>query len=814
MDVSIFNCNLCLAYSTHEFASFKKHFVRFHKNDPNFSVACRIDSCAYTTNSWSSYKVHVHRKHKDIDTEPNDMIVEEEDEEDPPVLPFMREPDLRHFNSMFTLSLEAKHNVSQAGINNIVSTVENLVESHIKVYQKQIVRKMESVGMHPDVVNDIQINTSLEAFSSNAKRKAYYRKNLESWIEPQEVVVGKKYVTEKGKLHCLSRVGYIVPFKECLRQLLHLPEVWAHVQSPYVSQNEFMYDICDGDVLKNHPIFLEDKKALQVILNCDDMEIVNPLGSHVKKHKITMYYFTLANIPPEYRSKLHTIQLLAVCKTRDARSPDAERKILADFVNTIKEMETGGIEIDLHGEKHKIKGTLVIAPADTLASNWLGKFKEGVSFALKNCRRCEVENSKMKNVYIESQTVLRSKEKHIERCASLLELSKQAREYWSKLWGINGTSELLKIEGFDMISGLVQDPMHVLLEGVVAHQLAHTLYRFIYVQLYFDLKYLNTAILGFRYSYLHSEARPEPVEKKQIDGSGSIKQTASAMLTLVHTLPIIIGHKIPNGDAYWINTLRLIQIVIFCTSFYCTRDTAMYLQNLIAEYLYNFKSLHPKASFIPKMHYMVHLPSQMLMYGPLRHHWCMRFEGKNGYFSNKKYRNFKNVPLSLASRHQMYMAYMQTGYDGGRSTSFLYTGDTVPSGTEIIFADEYPELVEEFLQVANVHATTVYQVNHVTIHGNQYRKGCALVLDYDDDDIPTFAVILDIIVHDHVKYFILDVMESELNGHILCYAIQSIGKKTLLRHSSLTFKWPLSVYEYQGSSVVMNANSHTYINPF
>ncbi|XP_006814527.1 uncharacterized protein LOC102801076, partial [Saccoglossus kowalevskii] len=315
--------------------------------------------------------------------------------------------------------------------------------------------------------------------------------------------------------------------------------------------------------------------------------------------------------------------------------------------------------------------------------------------------------------------------------------------------------------------------MHVLLEGVVPHELSHVLFRFIFVQSLFTLKWFNSAIRGFPYSYLHSSSKPEPIEKKHIDGCGTIKQSASAMLTLVHILPVIIGHRIPLDDVYWKNTLRLVQIVLFCTSSYCTRDTAMYLKNLIAEYLYNFKSLYPKASFIPKMHYMVHLPTQMLMYGPLRHHWCMRFEGKNGYFTNKRYKNFRNIPLTLASRHQMYMAYMQAGHEGGRSSSFLYAGDKVGSGVEITFGEVYPELLQAFCQLTMVCVEKVYQTSFVAIHGNEYRRGCALVINYDED-IPVFGILFDIIVLDHVKYFILEEVEAEFNGHILVYAIKPL----------------------------------------
>ena len=145
-------------------------------------------------------------------------------------------------------------------------------------------------------------------------------------------------------------------------------------------------------------------------------------------------------------------------------------------------------------------------------------------------------------------------------------MSKPASRYWSKIWGINAKSVLCDLSGFDLMTGLVQDPMHVLLEGVLLHEITQILYRFIYVQSLFTLKWFNTAIHGFNYSYLHAKAKPEAIDKNHIVGTGRIKQTASAMLTLIQTLPVIIGHKVPKGDVNWVNTLRLIQIVLLCTS--------------------------------------------------------------------------------------------------------------------------------------------------------------------------------------------------------------------------------------------------------
>lgn len=137
-----------------------------------------------------------------------------------------------------------------------------------------------------------------------------------------------------------------------------------------------MYDICDGTYVQNHSLFKQNPKALQIILNTDDVEIVNPLGSHIKKHKLSMFYFTIANIRPEFRSQLQTIQLLAIAKTRPLRKHSAVGKLLEDFISAVNRLSSGGVKLFIHGQFYNIEGALVCAPCDTLAANWLGQLKK------------------------------------------------------------------------------------------------------------------------------------------------------------------------------------------------------------------------------------------------------------------------------------------------------------------------------------------------------------------------------------------------------------------------------------------------------
>ena len=50
--------------------------------------------------------------------------------------------------------------------------------------------------------------------------------------------------------------------------------------------NGVLNDYCDGKKFKEHPLFLMDSNALQLILYYDELELCNVLGSRRKKHKI------------------------------------------------------------------------------------------------------------------------------------------------------------------------------------------------------------------------------------------------------------------------------------------------------------------------------------------------------------------------------------------------------------------------------------------------------------------------------------------------------------------------------------------------
>ena len=106
-----------------------------------------------------------------------------------------------------------------------------------------------------------------------------------------------------------------------------------------------MEDFCDGSLFKNHPLFSVDPYALQIIGYFDELEICNPLGSHVKKHKVGIVFFSLGNIHPKFQSTLRSIL--------EKHGLDT---ILEPFIRDLNVLGTTGISVCINGTDRLFKG--------------------------------------------------------------------------------------------------------------------------------------------------------------------------------------------------------------------------------------------------------------------------------------------------------------------------------------------------------------------------------------------------------------------------------------------------------------------------
>lgn len=167
-----------------------------------------------------------------------------------------------------------------------------------------------------------------------------------------------------------------VPLLSSLKSLLSDPSIFEQVEKlPLrVHRNSILEDICDGELFQNHQLFSKNPLALQITMFYDELELCNPLGTHVKWHKLAVFLFTLGNIEPKYRSSLRAIYLL-IAATVPVIEKHGIDLVLDPLLKDLKILATEGINVVFNGIDRTLYSAVLVCLGDNLGSNTIGGFK-------------------------------------------------------------------------------------------------------------------------------------------------------------------------------------------------------------------------------------------------------------------------------------------------------------------------------------------------------------------------------------------------------------------------------------------------------
>lgn len=181
--------------------------------------------------------------------------------------------------------------------------------------------------------------------------------------------------------------------------------------------------------------------------------------------------------------------------------------------------------------------SLLFVAGDTPASALLGGFKESVA-ASRPCRSCLASNDDWMLSFREENFVQRNAETHRNHCDAITEQGAPADciNYWKKYYGVNKASPLMSI--CDVTQCLPQDIMHVLLEGVCEVTIRAHLRYYILERRLFTVEELNERIDNFDFG-LFKDNKPGIILQQHIQRDNTLKQTASQLFNLLHTLPFL-----------------------------------------------------------------------------------------------------------------------------------------------------------------------------------------------------------------------------------------------------------------------------------
>ena len=215
----------------------------------------------------------------------------------------------------------------------------------------KIEKLLRDLNLSPCDINDVrhfnlemceEVMNSADVFLTEHQRQLIYTKVCQM-IHPVSVILGYRVVCVRGKKQRKKQIGYCVPLKDQLQKLFNLPEVWHFFRNPCMSSDGIQRDINDCKYVKNYRLQQDPANFLKIALYYDDVEIQNPLRSS-QKYKLSMFYFQLLNIPIQFRSKLSSISLLAVGRSKHIQKFGV-KNILQDFIETVNILATSGLNL-------------------------------------------------------------------------------------------------------------------------------------------------------------------------------------------------------------------------------------------------------------------------------------------------------------------------------------------------------------------------------------------------------------------------------------------------------------------------------------
>ncbi len=773
-------------------------------------INCPFESCSATYTVFKSFTSHVSRVHAfcglhalkanwsactntdngtgaDIDVDSSIPDVVSRDDES--YYKFFKSDLVKSFAAFF-IKIQEHYLLPSSVVQEIFSEVCDLQTLCGDFYRNKVKEVAEHWNIDINLINTLSesisndvIDNVRDKLGSDWKREKYYSDNL-NIVVPETIFLGTR--KSNGK----KRTCQYVPLLKNLENLLKHTDIQNFVVSRLPSWDGNLHDYFDGSYYKTNAIFCTDEPRLQIICYFDEFEVVNPIGHSKTTHKLGGFYYSLGNIPPSNRSQLHVIQLAILVSVSDIKEFGLET-VLKPFIHDLKILETEGLFVPSMG-RH-IRGTVTGVVADNLGSHFIGGFRESFngSASSRPCRFCMISKAMLEISTDPDSCDKRTIQSYKRQTALVAKFPDLCNTY-----GLKHNSVFNKLQYFHVSHGLPPDIMHDFLEGIIPYELPLIISSFLQKKL-FTLDELNSTLNQWKYGPL--DARNKPISfPKDIHKKDKVIMNAGRMWCLIRMLPLMLYDKVNFDDEHWQLLLLLKDIAEIIFAPVISIEYAALLDVLIREHHCLLRSLHPEFKLKPKHHFMLHYGDLIIAFGPLIHFWCMRFEAKHSYFKRlvRSTKNFINLPITLAKRHQQMQASYHLNDDFLSADVFVATSRLFQPSFLAITADDA-------FSTAGINSACLRETNHVIFKGMDYYVGMAVALSHKDG-VLVFGKIETIVFvrPGDVPKFLVSHYHSDLFTPTRSLKLTPTNTISVCCATTLCDYYPLTIYKLGSSSIV------------
>ena len=306
---------------------------------------------------------------------------------------------------------------------------------------------------------------------------------------------------------------------------------------------------------------------------------------------------------------------------------------------------------------------------------------------------------------------------------------------------------------------------HDLFEGIVPFDLIFCIKHFV-SEGWFSYAELNKRIANFRFVGENKQVLPE------IKIAEKLTETASEIRRYLMIFPIVTADKVQDfEDDVWKMMLLLREVCnVVCAPAISIQQT-IFLQDKITDYLELRITCFPKIQLRPKHHFLVHYPSLIRHFGPLKHMWTLRFESKHSYFKNavRHCKNFKNITKTLACKHEQFQILCQS--------KIQYSAAAESNGT--VQLDVEKEDSQSFMKYLKTMHHMALEDTNVVFKGIRYTRNMCICVEKNEDDNFILCTIQKILMNSEGTelFFIGDTHHVTYNRDVGVYEPLNIDKR-------------------------------------
>lgn len=241
------------------------------------------------------------------------------------------------------------------------------------------------------------------------------------------------------------------------------------------------------------------------------------------------------------------------------------------------------------------------------------------------------------------------------------------------------------------------------------------------------------SMTSFVYGRADAVDKPQPLPEDFVKKNKSISSKAVEKWVLFRMLPLYIGHWVPENTPEWTLYLLCRQICDIVLSSTVNHEDLALLEVLISQHHKLLDELGG-TYFVPKLHYLIHYPRLIMVFGPLRHLWSMRFEANHQYFKQlvRRVRNFRNITATLSERYQREKCCEQAG------PNCLGSPVVFPDSSQKIHIKALPLQLQNILHTKFGVEPEVecMSVRWATVEGWKFAVNDLIIVDVSVDKLP------------------------------------------------------------------------------